>query len=267
MCTTRRPARARRRGGDRGAVAGAAVHPHLPGGHVVEAAAAARGSGMCTAPSTWPARHSLSRARRARRRRGRLGGRHARRPGRRSRRPGSCAGRTGRRPTARGLPVAAAAGRSMPMRTSSRWASATCSGGLAEQGHRGAPRDQPAQVGANLPVQAEVQRAGQVPGGERRAVAQVDHPLPGGDPAAQLVGVGARRRRTGRLGSGPAALAGAHVGVVRGVGVQPGQQSSATKSSLVQASAPGWPCLLPADGGLGRVGWVAEQKLPNPWVG
>ena len=58
-------------------------------------------------------------------------------------------------------PVLGAAGRSpasssMPMRTSSRWASATCSARLAEQRQGGAPRHQPAEVGGELAVEAEV---------------------------------------------------------------------------------------------------------------
>ena len=92
-----------------------------------------------------------------------------------------------------GLPVACAAGRSMPIRTSSRWASATSSAALAEQRDRGAPGDEPAEVGREAAVEPEVERAGGVPGGERGAVAQVDDPLAGLDAAAQLGGVGERR--------------------------------------------------------------------------
>ena len=39
--------------------------------------------------------------------------------------------------------------------------------GLAEQGQRRAPRDGPAEVGSEAAVEAEVQRSGDVPGGER----------------------------------------------------------------------------------------------------
>ena len=81
--------------------------------------------------------------------------------------------------------------------------------GLAEQGQRGAPRDQSAQVGREAAVQVEAERAGQVPAGERAAGAQVDHPLPCLDAAARLGGVGAARRGGDRSGpAGPAALAG-----------------------------------------------------------
>src|SRR5680860_331953 len=59
-------------------------------------------------------------------------------------------------------------------------------GGLAEQSDRGAPVDEPAQVGRECAVDAEVERARGVTGGERGAVAQVDHPLAGFDAAAQL---------------------------------------------------------------------------------
>ena len=67
-------------------------------------------------------------------------------------------------------------------------------GGLAEQDQRGIPRDQPAQVGREAAVQVEAERSGQMPGGERPAGAQVDHPLPRLDPAAELGGLGAGRR-------------------------------------------------------------------------
>ena len=66
-------------------------------------------------------------------------------------------------------------------------------GGLAEQGDRGAPGDQPAQVGRERAVEAEVEGAGCVAGGERGAVAQVDDPLAGLDAPAQLAGVGLAR--------------------------------------------------------------------------
>ena len=95
-----------------------------------------------------------------------------------------------RAPTA-GPPAADASRRSMPMRASSRWASVTCAGGVAEQGQRGAPRDQPAQVGGEAPVQREAERACQVPGRERRAGAQVCHPLPADrGPEHPLAGAG-----------------------------------------------------------------------------
>ena len=111
---------------------------------------------------------------------------------------------------------------------------------LAEQGDRRPPGDEPAQVGGEAAVEAEVQGASRVPGGEGDPVAQVDHPLAVGETFADLVGVGPLRRgqvrggRTGGVGRG-------HVGVVGRPGVQPGQQSSATNSSLWLRSARGWP--------------------------
>ena len=75
-------------------------------------------------------------------------------------------------------------------------------GGLAEQGQRGAPGDQPAEVGGEPAVEAEVQGAGGVAGGEGGPVAQVDDPLAGLDAAAQLGGVGALGRCSGRARPG-----------------------------------------------------------------
>ena len=176
--------------------------------------------------------------------------------GRRRSRVGKLA--SGRRPTPAGVPVAAPAGRSMPMRTSSRWASATCSGGLAEQGQRGAPRDQPAQVGGEAAVEPEVQRAGHVPGGERGAVPQVDHPLAGLDATPQLGRV--RAAGCGQVrGAGAGGVGRAHVRVVGGVGVQPGQQLARRRPAR-PGSAPGWPA-SPADGRgrRPRTGWPSRS--------
>jgi hypothetical protein len=52
-------------------------------------------------------------------------------------------------------------------------------GGVGEQGQRRARRDDPAQVGGEAAVQADVEGAQQVAGGERDPVAQVDDPLSG----------------------------------------------------------------------------------------
>ena len=92
-------------------------------------------------------------------------------------------------------------------------------GGLAEQRHRGAPGDQPAQVGRERAVEAEVEGAGGVAGGERGAVAQVDDPLAGLDAPAELA---RRRPRAGgevRLGR-PGGVGRRHVGVVGGAGAE-----------------------------------------------
>ena len=67
--------------------------------------------------------------------------------------------------------------------------------GLADQGDRSAPWDEPADVGDEVgDGQLEVQRPGQVAGGERGAGAQVDHPLAGGQSSGQLGGVDVSRR-------------------------------------------------------------------------
>ena len=82
-------------------------------------------------------------------------------------------------------------------------------GGLAEQGQRGAPRDQPAEVGGELPVEAEVQ------GARRRARRRTRCGCAGRPPTPpprsarrSSAGVGQRRRRSGPARAGPAALAG-----------------------------------------------------------
>lgn len=97
-------------------------------------------------------------------------------------------------------------------------------GGLGEQRHRPAPRNQPGEVGGELSLRFEVQGTRHMPLGEGDPVAQVDHPLPGGQPGGDLLGVrdGGRgevdRRR-------PRGVGRPHVGVVRGNVVQAGQQA------------------------------------------
>src|SRR5690606_16131599 len=54
-------------------------------------------------------------------------------------------------------------------------------GSFAEQGDGSAPGDQPTQIGSEGTVQAEVECAGRVAGGERGAVAQIDYPFAGLD--------------------------------------------------------------------------------------
>ena len=157
MATRVRLAAARHGGRDRGAVATGAVHPHLTGGDLVDPAPQLvhgdvhrardrRGVVLVGAPDVEDDHVAvvadlLEVGERAR--------------------SGSCRAR--RRPSPRGDPVACAAGRSMPIRTSSRCASATSLGGLAEQGDRRAPRDEPAEVGREAAVEAEVQGARGVP--------------------------------------------------------------------------------------------------------
>ena len=96
-------------------------------------------------------------------------------------------------------------------------------GGLAEQGDRGAPGDEPAQVGGERRRRGRSSACRARARRRRRCGAQVDHPLAGLDPPAQLCGVGrrrwgqVRRRRAGGVGR-------PHVRVVGRVGVQPGEQ-------------------------------------------
>jgi hypothetical protein len=51
-------------------------------------------------------------------------------------------------------------------------------GGAGEQGERGAPGDEPAEVGGELGPEGDGDRAVQVAGGEGTALAQVDDPSP-----------------------------------------------------------------------------------------
>ena len=60
---------------------------------------------------------------------------------------------------------------------------------LADQREGCAPRDDPAQVGRELLAEGDPDAAGEVVGGVGGAVAQVDHPLTGGDALGEGVGV------------------------------------------------------------------------------
>ena len=123
-------------------------------------------------------------------------------------------------------------------------------GRVPEQRQRGAPGDEPAEVGRELAVEAEVQRPGHVPRRERGAAAQVDDPLAGGDPGCHRVLVGRLGcREVGRPGTG--AVARPHVGVVRRVGVQPGE--GVGDPPLLVLGEGGVLPLLRADRRLGRV--------------
>ena len=134
-------------------------------------------------------------------------------------------------------------------------------GGFAEQGDRGAPRDQPTQVGGERPVDSEVQRAGYVAGGERGTGPQIDQPLSVFEPPAQLLGVGGlrwaqvRRRRAGGVGR-------AHVRVVGREGVQPGEKlGDVTLLVLGQYRVGG---LLDPDRGGGGLGLGGGAEAAEP---
>ena len=95
--------------------------------------------------------------------------------------------------------------------------------GLAEQRHGRTPRHEPAEVGGELAVEAEVERALGVAGGERGAGAQVDEPLALLEALAQGLLVGRRgvlRSRRGRAGG----VGRAHLRVVGGPVVEAGEQ-------------------------------------------
>ena len=132
-------------------------------------------------------------------------------------------------------------------------------GGLAEQGDRGAPGDQPAEVRREAAVEPEVERAGCVAGRERGPAAQVDDPLAGLDATAQLGGVGDRRQ--GEVGLGGAGGVGrTHVGVVGRPRAEAGQQLLDVRLLVLGEDRVG--LLLAADGGGAsrRTGWPSRRS-------
>ena len=112
-------------------------------------------------------------------------------------------------------------------------------GVLAEQRERGAPGDQPAEVGREAAVEPEVEGAGRVPGREGGAGAQVDDPLAGLDASPQLGRVGDRRGREVGLAR-PGAVGRRHVGVVRRPRRR-GRRAAPRRRSPRPGSGPGWP--------------------------
>ena len=131
---------------------------------------------------------------------------------------------------------------------------------LPEQGHRGAPGDQPPEVGGEGPVDPEVEGARRVAGREGGPVAQVDHPLPGLDAATQLGGIGGGGR--GQVGLGGAlGVRGHHVRVVRGPGAQARQQLPDVGLLVLGQDRVG--LLLLADGRLGRLRLRGRTERPE----
>ena len=132
--------------------------------------------------------------------------------------------------------------------------------GLPEQGDRRAPGDQPAEVGREGAVETEVQGAACMPGRERGAVAQVDHPLAGLDPPAELGGV--RECRRAEIGlRGPGRVGGSHVRVVGGPGAEAVEQL-ADVGLLVLGEHRVGPLLL-ADGRVGGLGLRGRAERPE----
>ena len=200
----RRPGGVEQRRGDRGAVAAGAVHPHLAGRDVVEPRRAARAAGCSRRPSMRAS--ACSSARRTSRtttwRWWRTWARSAKvavgNDAELAGRVQSC----GRAGGARGGPVDADADQLA-------LGLGDLLGGLAEQGERGAPGDQPAEVGRERAVEAEVQRAGRRGRRRRRSGCAGRRPT-----RRPRCGGAARRRRPARAADrsgarGPAALAGA----------------------------------------------------------
>jgi len=98
-------------------------------------------------------------------------------------------------------------------------------GGVADQGHRGTPRQGPAQVGGEGVTDLEIDGAGKVAAGEGTTGAKIDDPLAGVDTTAQLHRVdrlGQRQIYRGRA----LQVDRGHVGVVPGVGGEPIEEAS-----------------------------------------
>ncbi len=134
---------------------------------------------------------------------------------------------------------------------------------LPDQGERGAPRDDPAEVGRELLPEGDPDAAGQVLGGIGGAVAQVHDPLAGGDALAEGVGVGrfgGCQVRGGRAGG----VERPHVCVVGGVGGQAGEKPDDERVLVVGGervvAAP-----LVADGAAGHTaGRPGRAHRPKP---
>ena len=128
-------------------------------------------------------------------------------PGRRMSPPGSSAGWSGGRPAGQG-PVSwcRRAVDADPRHGALRLRNH--GGVLGGDGHRCPPRQQPAEVGREGVPGLEVERPGEVRGGESPTRAQVDQPFAAGHPAGDLskAGHGAGRRS---IGAGPLRLTGA----------------------------------------------------------
>ena len=166
----------------------------------------------------------------------------------------------------RGSPRGCASGRSMPIRTRSRWNSLTCSAGRAEQGDRGAPGDDPAEVGDGVAVggrrtACRARAPGRTGSRERRSTT---HSPPSMRRRSSVASASAGRRQVDR--SGALLVGRAHVRVVGGEGVEPGDEL-ADEHVLVDlqrgvAQRPGGRRSTPSPTVL-----VARQNEPKPCVG
>ena len=148
----------------------------------------------------------------------------------------------------------------MPIRTSSRCAAATSSEDFPSRVSGRAPGDQPAEVRREPAVDAEVQGAGRVAGGEGGPVPQVDDPLAGLDAAAQLGGVGAlggAQVRGGRAGT----VGRSHLRVVGRPGAEPGEQLADIGLLVLREDGVG--LLLAADGRRRRLGLGGRAERPE----
>ena len=121
-------------------------------------------------------------------------------------------------------PVAAPASSSIPIRTSSRRASATSLGGLPDQRQRRAVAVEPAQVGDEVVASSNSSVPARCPAANAVRSRRSTTHSPASIRRRSSRGLDRLRRRQVDRG-GAAAVDRAHVGVVGGVGVQPGQQA------------------------------------------
>ena len=259
MATSVRPAASSMRGRDGGAVATGAVHPHLAGGDLVDAAgqlvdrdvdgAVDAGLGELVRPA-YVEHDDLAVVSDL----AELG---------EGRRPGSWPARRSVQSSGFAGVVRGGAVDADPDQLALRLGDVV--GGLTEQGDGGPPRDQPAEVGREATVEPEVEGAGRVAGSEGGAGAQVDDPLPRFDPTAQLARVGELRACSGRARTGrprcPAPCARSTSGR------RPDRRSARGRRSPRPGSARGWRCFsLPIVDSVAS-DWEAAQNEPKPCVG
>ena len=88
--------------------------------------------------------------------------------------------------------------RPRPMRAMSRRASAISAGSSASKTELALPRHDPTEVGRQVHTELEIQRPGEVPGGERPSRAQVDDPL---RPRWRVEGLGSSSGAGSKIGA------------------------------------------------------------------
>ena len=142
-----------------------------------------------------------------------------------------------------------------------------CAGGdlvggrVPEQGQRGPPGDQPAEVGDEAALSPKFRVPGRWPAANARCRRSTTHSPARSDGAARR----GRPRGGDRSSAAGPAVGRAHVRVVRGIGAQPGEQLLDVLLLVMGERRVGAP-LRPIVDAV-AAGGVAEQKLPKPWVG